>query len=81
MKALAFAALLALPLPVCAETREERVAAAREYVDLALAGFDMAAMITRPLSVTEQFKQVAGQFLLDTSVSGDPFTAGLSRNR
>ncbi len=39
------------------------------------AGFDMAAMITRPLSVTEQFKQVAGQFLLDTSVSGDPFTA------
>lgn len=35
------------------------------------AGFDMAAMITRPLSVTEQFKQVAGQFLLDTSVSGD----------
>ncbi len=45
MKSLILAALLALPLPAFAETREERVAAAKEYVDLALQGFDMSAMI------------------------------------
>ena len=45
MKSLVLAALLALPLPVQAETREERVTAASEYVDLALQGFDMPAMI------------------------------------
>ena len=45
MKYLAVAALLALPLPALAETREERVAVASEYVDLALQGFDMPAMI------------------------------------
>lgn len=45
MKRLVLAALLALPLPALAETREERVAVASEYVDLALQGFDMPAMI------------------------------------
>lgn len=45
MKSLFLAALLALPLPALAETREERVAAAQEYVDLALQGFDMGAVI------------------------------------
>lgn len=45
MKRLVLAALLALPLPALAETREDRVAAASEYVDLALQGFDMPAMI------------------------------------
>ena len=45
MKSLLLAALLALPLPVLAETREERVAAANQYVDLALQGFDMGKMI------------------------------------
>ena len=45
MKSLVFVALLALPLPVLAETREERMAIASEYVDLALQGFDMPAMI------------------------------------
>lgn len=45
MKYLAFAALLALSLPALAETRDDRVAAASEYVDLALQGFDMSAMI------------------------------------
>lgn len=39
------AVLLALPLPALAETREERVAVATEYVDLALQGFDMTAVI------------------------------------
>lgn len=45
MKRLVLAALLALPLPALAETREDRVAVASEYVDLALQGFDMPAMI------------------------------------
>lgn len=45
MKQLVLAMLLALPLPALSETREERVAAAEEYVELALAGFDMAAVI------------------------------------
>lgn len=45
MKTLLLAALLALPLPTLAETRDERDAAASQYVDLALQGFDMAAMI------------------------------------
>jgi hypothetical protein len=45
LKRLVLAALLALPLPALAETREERVAVASEYVDLALQGFDMPAMI------------------------------------
>lgn len=45
MKSLALALALALPLPSLAETREERVAAAGLYIDLALADFDMQAMI------------------------------------
>lgn len=45
MKALILLALLALPLSAEAETREDRLAAARVYIDLALADFDMEAMI------------------------------------
>ena len=45
MKPLLIVTLLALPLPALAETREERVAVATEYVDLALQGFDMGAVI------------------------------------
>lgn len=45
MKHLALVLTLFLPLPALAETREERLAVAREYVDLALADFDMAAVI------------------------------------
>lgn len=45
MKSLALALVLSLPLPVQAETRDERVAAATVYIDLALADFDMEAMI------------------------------------
>ncbi len=44
MKLLFLAALL-LPLPALSETREDRVAAAAQYVDLALDGFDMPSMI------------------------------------
>lgn len=45
MKSLLLAIVLALPFPALAETREERVAAAEVYIDLALADFDMEAMI------------------------------------
>jgi hypothetical protein len=45
MRPLVLAALLALPLPALAETREERLAVAQEYVELALAEFDMATLI------------------------------------
>ena len=44
MRLLLLAALL-LPLPALCETRDERVAAAEQYVDLALDGFDMPSMI------------------------------------
>ena len=46
MKNLVLALAFALPLPAFAETREERLAVATEYVDLALQGFDMRAVIT-----------------------------------
>jgi hypothetical protein len=39
------ATFMALPLPALSETREERVAVATDYVELALSGFDMAAVI------------------------------------
>ena len=45
MKPLLLAALLTLPLTAFAETREERLAVATEYVDLALQGFDLTAVI------------------------------------
>lgn len=45
VKSITLALALALPLPALAETREERVAAAQVYIDMALADFDMEAMI------------------------------------
>ena len=48
MKSFVLALALALPattLPALAETREDRVAAAQVYIDMALADFDMEAMI------------------------------------
>lgn len=69
MKVLILAALLALPLPALAETREERVAAAREYVDLALQGFDMAAMIETMYQPILQQVAAGGQTLSDDQVA------------
>ena len=46
MKSVILALCLTLPLPVLGETREERLVAAGEYVDLALADFDMGVVIT-----------------------------------
>jgi hypothetical protein len=44
-RTLTLALCLALPLPALSETREERLVAAGEYVDLALADFDMGVVI------------------------------------
>lgn len=45
LKSLTLVVLLALSFPALAETREERLAVAKEYVDLALQGFDLNAVI------------------------------------
>ncbi|MFN3577834.1 MAG: DUF2059 domain-containing protein [Tabrizicola sp.] len=63
MKPLLLAALLALPLPALAETREERLAAAAEYVELALQGFDMAALIETMYQPILQQVAAGGQTL------------------
>lgn len=84
MKALILAALL-LPLPAFAETREERVAAAAEYVELALQGFDLAAMIeTMYQPILQQVAQ-GGATLTDEQVAKirqlylDTFTEPLTK--
>ncbi|WP_137112278.1 DUF2059 domain-containing protein [Rhodobacter sp. SY28-1] len=69
MKHLALAALLALPLPALAETREERVAVATEYVDLALQGFDMSAVIENMYQPILQQVAAGGQTLSDEQVA------------
>jgi hypothetical protein len=56
---------LALPLPALAETREERVAVAAEYVDLALQSFDMAAIIDSLSQPIFQQVAAAGQSLTE----------------
>ena len=68
MKHFVLAALSALPLPALAETREDRVAAAAEYVELALDGFDMAAVIeTMYQPILQQVAQ-GGQTLTEAQV-------------
>ena len=69
MKSLLLAALLALTQPALAETREERVAAAKEYVDLALQGFDMSAMIETMYQPILQQVAAGGQTLTDEQVA------------
>lgn len=69
MKPLLLALALALPLPLLAETREERVAAAAEYVELALQGFDMAAMIETMYQPILQQVAAGGQTLNDDQVA------------
>ncbi|MBN8630423.1 MAG: DUF2059 domain-containing protein [Rhodobacterales bacterium] len=69
MKFLLLAALLALPLPAVAETREERVAAAKEYVDLALTGFDMTAVIETMVQPILQQVAAGGQSLSEDQVA------------
>lgn len=68
MKPLLLAALLALPLPALAETREEREAVASEYVELALQGFDMTAMIETMYQPILQQVAAGGQTLSEEQV-------------
>ncbi len=65
MKHLALALALMLAPAALAETREERVAVAEEYVELALAGFDMAAVIETMYQPILQQVAAGGQVLDD----------------
>jgi hypothetical protein len=69
LKHLILAVLMALPLPALAETREERVAAAEEYVELALQGFDMSAIIETMYQPVLQQVAAGGQTLSDAQVA------------
>lgn len=69
MRSLLLVAALALPLPALAETREERVAAAAEYVELALQGFDMPAMIETMYQPIIQQVEAGGQTLTEDQVA------------
>ena len=85
MKPLFLAVLLALPLPALSETREERVAVAAEYVELALQGFDMAAMIETMYQPILQQVAAGGQGLSEDQVAQirqlylDTFTEPMTR--
>lgn len=85
MRPLLLAALLALPLPALAETREERVAVASEYVELALQGFDMAAMIETMYQPILQQVAAGGATLTEAQVAQirqlylDTFTEPLAK--
>lgn len=68
VKSLVLAALLALTTPALSETREERLATAREYVELALAGFDMAAVIETMYQPVLQQVAAGGQPLSEAQV-------------
>lgn len=69
MKFVLLAALLSLALPAHAETREERVAAAEDYVALALQGFDMSKMIETMYQPVLQQVAASGQKLSEAQVS------------
>lgn len=69
MKALLLAAVIALPLPALAETREERVAVASEYVELALQGFNMPAMIETMYQPILSQVEAGGQTLTEDQVA------------
>ena len=86
MKSLVLAALLALPLPALAEeTREERMAVASDYVELALQGFDMAAMIETMYQPILQQVAAGGATLTEAQVAQirqlylDTFTEPLTK--
>jgi hypothetical protein len=84
LKKLVLALALALPLPALAETREERLAVATEYVDLALQGFDMRAVINSLSQPILMQVSAAGQTLTDAQMAAidklysETFTAPLT---
>jgi hypothetical protein len=66
MRALILAtALLTLPLTGFAETREERLAVAEEYIDLALQDMDMAAIMTSMWRPLVQQAEAAGSVVTE----------------
>jgi hypothetical protein len=69
MKPLILACALALALPAYAETREDRVAAANQYVELALQGFDMGAVINSMSQPILDQVAAGGQTLTDAQVA------------
>jgi hypothetical protein len=69
LRSLLLAGLLALPCPALAETREERVAVAEDYVELALQGFDMAAVIETMYQPVLQQVAAGGQTLSEEQVA------------
>jgi hypothetical protein len=69
VKHLILAVALALPLPALAETREERVAVAAEYVELALQSFDMDALVKSLSQPILQQVAAAGQRLTDDQLA------------
>ena len=69
LRSLLLAALVALPLPAWAETRDDRVAVATEYVDLALQGFDMGAVIETMYQPVLQQVAAGGQTLTEDQVA------------
>jgi hypothetical protein len=85
LRPLLLAVLLALPLPALSETREERVAAANEYVELALQGFDMSKMIETMYQPILQQVAAGGATLSDEQVTKirqlylDTFTEPLTK--
>jgi uncharacterized protein len=69
LKPFLLAALLALPCPAKSETREDRVAIASEYVELAMQGFDMATLIETMYQPILQQVAASGQTLTDAQVA------------
>jgi hypothetical protein len=69
LKNLLLALALAMPLPALAETREERVVIASEYVELALQSFDMNAIIKSLSQPILQQVAAAGQTLTDAQMA------------
>jgi hypothetical protein len=69
LKSLCLVALLALPFPALAETREERVVVASEYVELALKGFDLSAMIETMYQPILQQVAAGGQTMSEDQIA------------
>lgn len=68
VRSLVLAAVLALSTPALSETRDERVAVASEYVELALAAFDMGAVIETMYQPILQQVAAGGQTLSEAQV-------------
>lgn len=70
MKPLILALVLALPLPALAdEGRDQRIAIAADYVDLALADFDMPALIATMYQPVLDQVAAGGQVLTEAQVT------------